>query len=179
VADVPYPINATDPAQAIKQMKQLMDELFQERLAGATVGDVFQVGADDVLTLREGVGLEKASSTLAVKPKTSGGVLVDANGVAVQPSPDKGLALEAAGLYVKLKASYGIAVDADGLKLKKQLAEADAGAVSAISVGAGIDTIALATFNTALTGLVTEINSIKTTLNNVIAKLEAAEVLTA
>lgn len=181
MADVPYPITSENPKEAIKQMKQLMDELYQERLAGAVVGDVFAVGDDDVLTLQlsDAGGLQKTASELEVKAKTGGAVSVDANGVAVVPSPDKGLALESTGLYVKLKADYGIEVDSTGLQLKKQLAEADVAAVSAISAGAGADTIDLAAFNTALGTLVTEINAIKTKVNNIITKLEAAEILTA
>jgi hypothetical protein len=53
----------------------------------------------------------------------------------------------------------------------RQTAEADAGAVSAISLGTGSDQVDRATFNTNLTTLVTEINAIKTTLNNLLAKL--------
>ena len=53
----------------------------------------------------------------------------------------------------------------------QQAAESDASAVSAISLGAGADTVDRTTFNTDLTTLVTEINAIRTTLNNLLAKL--------
>lgn len=53
----------------------------------------------------------------------------------------------------------------------QQAVEADVGAVSAISLGAGADTVDIATFNAALVTLVAEINAIKTKLNNVLAKL--------
>jgi hypothetical protein len=53
----------------------------------------------------------------------------------------------------------------------QQSAEADAAAVSAIALSAGADTVDLAAFNTALTTLVTEINALKTKLNNALAKL--------
>jgi len=119
--DVPYPITATDPKQAVAQMKQLIDELFQERIAALNIGDVFQAGEDDVLTLNlaDSGGLEKSSSALTVKANgtsgamqlgsdgiavkadgTAGGTQINTAGVAVKPSPSKGLAIEAAGVYV-------------------------------------------------------------------------------
>ncbi len=95
----------------------------------------------------------------------------------VKIKSDNGIGVDANGLYVKLKSGYGIDVDSNGLKLKQQSAVPDASAVSAISLGAGADTVDMATFNTDLGSLVTEINSIKDTLNTIIARLEGAEIL--
>lgn len=53
----------------------------------------------------------------------------------------------------------------------QQAAEANAAAISAISVNAGADQIDRTTFNNDLATLVTEINAIRTTLNNLLAKL--------
>lgn len=76
------------------------------------------------------------------------------------------------------KADADIDLDAQVLKQggiqvvgAQQLAEADAAAVSAISLGAGADTVDRTTFNTDLSTLVTEINAVRTTLNNLLAKL--------
>jgi hypothetical protein len=66
-------------------------------------------------------------------------------------------------------------VGTDGTKnlvsVAPQAAEADAGAASAISLAAGADHVDRAAFNTALGTLVSEINGIRTTLNNLLAKL--------
>lgn len=53
----------------------------------------------------------------------------------------------------------------------QQAAELDAAAISAIAAGVGADTIDLAAFNASLTTLVNEINALRTTLNNILAKL--------
>jgi hypothetical protein len=53
----------------------------------------------------------------------------------------------------------------------QQAAESDAAAISAITLGAGADTVDRTTFNTDLGTLVTEINAIRTTLNNLLSKL--------
>ena len=82
-------------------------------------------------------------------------------------------------LSVRLKTGYGIDIDSDGLKLKKQSHLADAVAVSALTLGAGSDSVDIATFNTALTTLVTEINAVKDVLNTLLARLETAEILAA
>jgi hypothetical protein len=80
-------------------------------------------------------------------------------------------------------AGLGIAVTYDDsantleVALKQQSHEPDAAAVSAITADTGSDHINRTTFNTALGTLVSEINGIKTTLNNLLAKLETAEVL--
>lgn len=91
--DTPYPITSDDPKQAIKQMKQLVDELFQERIAGATIGDVFQVGEDDVLSLRlaESGGLIKTESTLST------------DNTILQFKSEKGIASGYAGLDIAAK----------------------------------------------------------------------------
>ena len=57
--------------------------------------------------------------------------------------------------------------------------EADAGAASSISLGSGSDQVDRAAFNTALTGLVGKINGIRTTLNNLLAKLEGINIMAA
>jgi len=72
----------------------------------------------------------------------------------------------------------GLNASKEIVSVTKQAHEADAAAVSAISLGAGADTVDRATFNTALGTLVTETNAIKTTLNSVLAKLEALNLLT-
>lgn len=98
--DTPYPITSDDPKQAIKQMKQLVDELFQERVAGTLIGDVFQAGDDDVLTLNvaSAGGLEKSSSALTVKTKTAGGLEKSSDGVSAKAG--QGITVDATGISV-------------------------------------------------------------------------------
>lgn len=66
-------------------MKQVIDELFQERMAGLLVGDVFTAGDDDVLSLNVLTvgGLEKSDGGIGVKPNSAGPVTVSASGIDV------------------------------------------------------------------------------------------------
>lgn len=64
-----------------------------------------------------------------------------------------------------------VACQGDQVITQQQAAEANASAVSAISLGAGSDQVDRSTFNTDLSTLVTEINAIKDTLNSLLGKL--------
>jgi hypothetical protein len=63
------------------------------------------------------------------------------------------------------------------INVKRQSHLPDAGAVSGLTLNTGSDHVDLAAFNTALAGLVTEVNAIRNVLNNLIARLESAEML--
>lgn len=162
--DTPFPIqgSSTDINEIMRRLQQIIEDMYEERIGGALIGDVFEVGADDVLSLNlsDAAGLEKVSGELQVLASSTGGITV-----------------AAAGIGAKVRSGYGITVDVNGFALKQQNHEADAAAVSSISASAGADTIDLAAFNTALGTLVTEINAIKTKVNNVLKKLEDAEIL--
>lgn len=72
---------------------------------------------------------------------------------------------------INIPTGQGYNVNGTKVVGNQQAAESDAGAITAISVSAGADTIDLTTFNTDLGTLVTEIGAIRTTLNNLLAKL--------
>jgi len=139
-------------------------------------------------------GLQTGSSGAAIKCKTGGGVTVDAGGLSASgaavdnfktincPSGTNPVAAAAADT-LNLAAGNGITVTGDsGTKtvtfaVKQQTHLADAVAVSGVTAGAGADSIDRGALNTSLGTLVTEINAIKTVLNNLIAKLESAEII--
>jgi len=100
MAELPYPISGKDITSTLQQMQRLMDDLYQERIAGALIGDVFSVGGDDILTIEllSTGGLQKTSGQLGAKPDPDGAILT-----------------AAAGLAVKLKALAGLAKNVDGL----------------------------------------------------------------
>lgn len=72
---------------------------------------------------------------------------------------------------INIPNAQGYKVSGTQIITNQQAAEADVAVVSAISAGAGADAIDRTTFNTDLGTLVSEINAIKTTLNNLLAKL--------
>lgn len=115
----PYPILAEDQNEQLTQMQSLLDDLYQNRLGGANVGDIFQVGADDVFQLRYLAigGLQKIAGALAILPDTAKGIDSSADGIFVKLRADYGLAHHADGIYIKLKTGGGITVTANGLEL--------------------------------------------------------------
>lgn len=213
MADQPFPLTARDLGSLVQQTKLLMDDLYQGRVAGALLGDVFQMDLNDVLTLGidDTGGLKKENQLLTTKRKATGGISSDANGLYIKCKSGGGAATDADGLYVagaavdnfktincpsgtdpvasmstdtlNLAAGNGLTITGDSASktvtfaVKQQSHLADASAVSAVTCGSGSDHIDLTAFNTSLGTLVTEINAIKTVLNNLIAKLETAEIL--
>jgi hypothetical protein len=125
MADTPYPILSDDPKQAVRQMRQLVDELYQERMAGALVGDVFEIGEDDILTinLSSTGGLQKTSDELGIKSKPTGGITTDVNGISI-----------------KVKAAGGAIVDVDGLSVDSTLLQLKA-EKDAVSGYAGLNAV--------------------------------------
>lgn len=72
---------------------------------------------------------------------------------------------------VDIPTGQGLQVNSTQVVTDQQAAESDAGAVSAITMTAGADTIDITSVDADLATLVTEINAIRTTLNNLLAKL--------
>ena len=68
--------------------------------------------------------------------------------------------------------------DYDWADLEKVATGADAVAVSAIALNAGADSVDRAAFNIALTTLVTEINALKTVINNIWDQIQATNLMT-
>lgn len=72
---------------------------------------------------------------------------------------------------VSIPTGKGYQVNDIQVVTNQQAAESNAAAVSAISMTAGANTIDITTVDADLATLVTEINAIRTTLNNLLAKL--------
>lgn len=140
-------------------------------------------------------GLQATSTGIAAKLKSAGGLDVDSEGIFVSssaygfgtvncPAGNDPVA-DATNDTLNLTSNLGLTITGDSstdsidFSVKQQAHEADVAAVSAISAASGADSIDRAAFNTALGTLVTEINAIKTKVNNILAKLESAEILAA
>jgi hypothetical protein len=102
-AVAPYPMgDATDIKEVMNKVQQMLDELYQDRIGGAMLGDVFQVGNDEVMTLNlaSNGGLTKISSALSIMIQANQGLALGDGGLAVQIKPSGGLSVGATGLYV-------------------------------------------------------------------------------
>lgn len=104
--DIPFPITAKNLTQALQQMQRLADDLYQERIAGALLGDVFEIGADDILSLKlsDTGGLQKVAAEVAIKPDPTGGLQTGAAGIAAKLKAAGGLTKSADGLYFNVTA---------------------------------------------------------------------------
>jgi len=80
------PITAKNAADLTNQVQLLFQEMYQDRVGGAFLGDVFEIDNNDTLSLKLSStgGLEKSSSELQVKCKDSYGLESDADGLAVK-----------------------------------------------------------------------------------------------
>lgn len=102
MADLPFPITADNVSDLIRQMKLLMDDLYSGRIGGALLGDVLEIGTDDVLAIKlsSSGGLQKTTNQLAIKNKTDGGLTSTSDGEAVKCKTSGGLGSDVDGLYV-------------------------------------------------------------------------------
>ncbi len=82
----PSPLNAKNLSDALRQMQQLLDDLYNERLAGARPGNVFQISAQDEtlnLKLAPSGGLSDAGNVLSVLVDPAGCVTKSSLGLDV------------------------------------------------------------------------------------------------
>jgi len=109
----------------------MVSELYQERIGGASVGDVFTIGDDDILSLALSStgGLEKASNEVAVKVNSTGGLETASGGTAI-----------------KIKSAGGLETDADGLQLTDATKHIDL----PIATGGGTSTVSAITGATSI-----------------------------
>ena len=82
MADVPHPISAETDEDLRKQLWELIRDLYEERVAGLAIGDVFE-DSGDVLSLKlvTNGGLEKSSNELQIKLQAGGGLAIGSDGL--------------------------------------------------------------------------------------------------
>lgn len=136
MADQPFPLTAKNVEELIRQTQKLFEDMYNDRIGGTILGDVFSIDSGDIFTLvlSASGGLEKSNMALAVKNKTDGGltsstsgeyikcktlggILTDANGTYIIIKSTGGAAIDSSGLYVKCKTGGGLATDVDGIYL--------------------------------------------------------------
>jgi len=142
-----------------------------------------QVGGTSGISIKlaSNSGLQVDINGISILLDTNPGLQLGAGGIKLKVYADHGLALDANGLSVALKSGYGIDVDADGLKLKKQAHEADASTSHTITdpadSPASADALRDDLVANTIPSIESALNSLGTKINNILAKLEAAEVV--
>lgn len=196
---LPVPISGETAEDIVAKVKIVLTEMFEDGIGSAKIGDVFSFGSDDVLTLNLLYGLEKTSGYLnikisqtgglqvgsttgiGIKLATNSGLQVDINGTAILLDTNPGLQLGANGIKIKIKSGYGIDVDSDGIKLKQQAHEADASTSHALTVPAdspaSADALRDDLVSNTIPSIETALNNLGTKINNILSKLETAEIL--
>lgn len=93
---------ARDFEDLVSKTQNLFDDLYEGRLAGCKVGDVFSVGEDDIFSvdLLSTGGLKKTSGYLGLKLRTLPGMSITADGLAVICKSGGGVGIDAEGLYI-------------------------------------------------------------------------------
>jgi hypothetical protein len=105
MANVPFPLTGDTADEARWQTFELIRQLYEEKIGGADLGDVFSLPGDVLtLTLADASGLTKAGNVLAVEPTSTGGLQVNANGLGIKLDGAT-LTLTAAGLKMTTSAT--------------------------------------------------------------------------
>lgn len=105
---VPYPITAYNMDEMRTQVYRIVRDLYEERLGGLDLGDVF-ADEGDVLSLQVATagGLEKSGGYLQIKNKPTGGLQSASTGEAIKCKASGGMDTDAEGLYIKSSNTKG------------------------------------------------------------------------
>jgi hypothetical protein len=108
VANVPYPLTASDLQELRAQIQELIRQVFEEKIGGADLGDVFSLPGDVLtLVLADDSGLTKSGNELALDLSATGGLNIVSDGLSVKLA-DTTITKTASGLSVT--ASYAFPV---------------------------------------------------------------------
>ncbi len=107
------------------------------------------------------------------------GVIVRLNlgGLGKDVSAFDGLVRITGGISSAITVGAGLEIASAVLKVKQQAVEADVAAITALTIPTGVDHVNLASFQTLVNTMITEMNAVKTKVNNILAKLRLSEEL--
>ena len=151
------PIITTGQLQ-VSEAPTLSDHVLREADIGGLVGDVSGPGAS-------------TDNAVARWDAASGQILQNSVVIIDDSGNISGVVDLTATGDLKLSTGKALKVNSIQVVSDQQAAEADVAAVSAVTVTAGAQTIDITATDATLATMVTEINAIKTKLNNLLAKL--------
>ena len=103
MANVPYPLTSNDIGELRMQVQELIRQVFEEKIGGADLGDVFSLPGDVLtLVLADTSGLTKSGNKLSIDAYSAGGMQLSSNGLAIKIIGTGGLETSVSGLGVKL-----------------------------------------------------------------------------
>jgi len=121
MANVPFPITGEKLEEMRYQIYELIRTIFEEKIGGADLGDVFAI-VGDILTLviATAGGLTKSGNELAVDAYSTGGLQTNSNGLSIKVLSTGGLETSASGTGIKLDGTT-LELSAAGLKIASSL----------------------------------------------------------
>ena len=123
MSNVPYPISGETLEEVRYQIYELIRTLFEEKIGGADLGDVFSIVGDVfTLVLASASGLTKSGNVLAIDPYSTGGLEISTNGIAIKINADGGLETDASGIAVALDGT-SLTLSSDGLRVNEDLVD--------------------------------------------------------
>jgi hypothetical protein len=117
MAQLPFPLTATDLDDMKFQIWEILRQVYEEKIGGAELGDVFSIPGDVLtLVLESPSGLTKTGNKLAIEPISTGGMQIGTTGLSIKIVSTGGLETSAAGLGIKLDGA-SLSLGAAGLKV--------------------------------------------------------------
>jgi hypothetical protein len=142
--DVPFPITGETEEDKRKQIWELIRHLYEDRIGGGELGDVFQISGDLFeLKVSSTGGLEKSSNNLQIKVYSTGGLQTDVNGAAIKCKTDGGLETDADGLAI----SGRVFLEGSASFNPAEIADDDSEAVNVTVTGAEPGDVAIGGFD--------------------------------
>lgn len=116
MATVPFPITGTTTDDIRPQVYELIRDLYENKIGGADLGDVFSLPGEVLtLVLSTPGGLTKSGNKLGVQVTSDGGLQINSNGLLIKVVSTGGLETNASGLGIKLDGP-SLSLSAAGLK---------------------------------------------------------------
>lgn len=117
MANVPYPLTGMNLDEMKFQVYELIRQVYEEKIGGADLGDVFSIPGDVLtLNLQDGGGLSKEINELLIDILSTGGLQSSASGLSIKCVATGGLSTSASGLTIKLDGAT-LTLGAAGLKV--------------------------------------------------------------
>jgi len=130
MANIPYPLTGESMVELRSQVYELVRQIFEEKLGGADLGDVFSMPGDVLTLVLYDNSLIKVDNKLAVQLSSIiGGLQVGSDGLSIKLVATGGLSVSIAGLTVKLDGG-SLKLSSAGLKILSDVTTLVAGTVT-------------------------------------------------
>ena len=168
--DLPYPLMSDALEELKPQILDMFRDIYENRVGGATVGDVFQIGGEVLeLKLKTGSGLTKTNGELDIDLT----ILGSSGGITKTQYTAKGIILVGNGASV----IYALPVGADGSVLKASAASEGGMQWANITATEVTNTPTGGIEATTVQAAINELDTEKTTLTAVKADADVASAI--